>query len=195
MTSSGTRIRANLIDRREPVPKKKTHGQKRIVMLSHVGHRCERRSQDERRRRVLDGEVDGHRGSQRLAEVHDPRRIDVGATGQVRSGGTAVCGEPVLGRSPGIAAVAPIVDEKHLQSVPMERRRQGRPVRSIAGVPVEDQNGDARRRSGCRDEPAAQPEPVGRLEGHRLDIGQPDFTGRRHVRRRESTSSGAASSR
>ena len=108
-------------------------------------------------------------------------RSNVGATGQVRSGGAAVCGEPVLRRSPGIAAVAPIIDEKHLQSVAVERRRQGRPVRSIAGVPVEDQNGDARRWCGCRDEPAAQPEPVGRLEGHRLDIGQPDFTGRRHA--------------
>ena len=122
-----------------------------------------------------------HCRSQRLAEVHDPRRIDVGATGQVRSGGAAVCGEPVLRRSPGISAVAPIIDEKHLQSVPMERRRQGPPVRSIAGVSVEDQNGDARRGSGCREEPAAQLEPVARLERHRLDPGQPDFTGRRHA--------------
>jgi hypothetical protein len=30
---------ANLIDRREPVPEKKTHRQKRIVILSHLGHR------------------------------------------------------------------------------------------------------------------------------------------------------------
>jgi hypothetical protein len=114
-------------------------------MLSHVGHRCERRSQDERRRRVLDGEIDSHCRSQRLAEVHDPRCIDVGATGQVRSGGAAVCDEPVLRRSPGIAAVAPIIDEKNLQSAPIERLRQGPPVRSIASVPVEDQNGDAAR--------------------------------------------------
>lgn len=42
-------------------------------------------------------------------------------------------------------------------------------------IPVEDQNGDAGRRSGCRDEPAAQLEAVGRLDGHRLDLGQPDF--------------------
>ena len=72
---------ANPIDRREPVPEKKTHRQKRIVMLSHVGHRRERRSQDERRRWVIGREVDRHCSSQRVAEVHDPRRIDVGATG------------------------------------------------------------------------------------------------------------------
>ena len=33
-----------------------------------------------------------------------------------------------------------IVDEQNPQTVAMERRRQGNPVRSIAGVPVEDQN-------------------------------------------------------
>ena len=41
--------------------------------------------------------------------------------------------------------LAPIIDEKNLQSAPIERRRQGPPVRSIASVPVEDQNGDAAR--------------------------------------------------
>jgi len=98
-------------------------------MLTHVGHRCEGRSQDERRRRVLDGEGDSHGRSQRLAEVHESRQVDVGAAGQVRPGGAAVRGEPVLRRSPGISAIASIIDEQNLQSVPMERRRQGTPGR------------------------------------------------------------------
>ena len=88
---------------------------------------------------MLDGEVHSHGRSQRLAEVHEPCRVDVRTTDQVRSGGAAVCGEPALRRSPGISAIAPIVDEKDLESVPMERRRQGPPMGSIAGVPVEDE--------------------------------------------------------
>ena len=140
----------NLIDRREAVPEKQAHRQERIVMLPHVGHRCERRSQNERCRRVLNGEADRHGCSQRLAEVHDPRRIDVGATGKIRSGGATICREPALRRRSGIAAVTTIVGEKNLQSVPVERRCQGSPVPSIAGVPVEHHNGDTRRRAGCR---------------------------------------------
>ena len=91
----------NPIDRLEPVPEKKTHRQKRIVMLSHVGHRCERRSQDERRRRVFDGEADSHCRSERLAEVHEPRPIDVAATGQVGSAARLSAASPFSDGAPG----------------------------------------------------------------------------------------------
>ena len=115
---------ANLVEGREPVPKEQAHGQERIVMLSDVAHRCERRPQDKGRGRVIDGEVNGHRGSQRLAEVHEPRGVHVRAPRYERSSGTAICGESLLRRRPGISAIAPIVDEQHLQTVLMERRRQ-----------------------------------------------------------------------
>jgi hypothetical protein len=58
-------------------------------------------------------------------------------------------------------------------------------MRSIAGVPIEDQDGRARRWSRCREEPSAQAEPIARRERHLLDVGQTDFIGPRHVIRWE----------
>ena len=144
-------------------------------MPPQIGHRRERRSQDKRSRRMLGCKVHRHRCSERFAEVHEPRRVDVGPAGQVRARGAAVQSEPLLRWSPRISAVTPIINEQNLQSLFMERRRQGGTVRPVAGVPVENQNGDTRRRPRCGQEPAAQFDPVGRLESHRLDPVEIDF--------------------
>src|SRR5262245_25924964 len=134
---------------------------------------------------MFDGKVDGHCRSQRLAEIHQPRRIDVRAFDQECPSGPTVCSESLFRWSPSIAAVAAVIDEQHLQPVPMKRRGQGNAMRSIPCVPVEDDNRHARQRPFHREEPAIQSEPVDSLEAHGLDVRSTDCISGGYVSRRE----------
>ena len=139
-------------------------------MPSDVGQRRERRSQDERRRRLLDGEADSDGRSERLAEVHDTGTIDIRPAQEVTERRPGIGRESLFAWNPLVAAVATVVREEDLQSMLTQRGSQRCPVGAIAGVSTEDQDGQTWRRTRPRQKPGAKPEPVGGVERDRLTV-------------------------
>ena len=61
------------VDCGEPITQQQSNGQKRVVKLADIGHRGERRAQNERRRGMLDASSAATADPERFAEVH--RRV------------------------------------------------------------------------------------------------------------------------
>ena len=117
---------------------------------------------------MLDRKTEGHGGAERFAEVDEARGIDVGAGEQIGARRARVGREPFLGWRARIAAVATIVREQDLQSVPAQRRHQRHAIPAMTGVAVEDHQGESGSRPGSGDEPRVEAQPVGGVESDRL---------------------------
>src|SRR5512138_2524669 len=103
-------------------------------MLCDERHRCEWRPQDERRRRLFDGEPYRHATAERFAEVDQSRWIDVSTADRVRASRPCVVGQPVLGRRTRIATVAAVVGQQHVESMTSERGGKRRSIAAMATV-------------------------------------------------------------
>ena len=155
------------IDGREAVLKEHPHRQQRVVIPADLSQRREGQSQDERHRRVLDGEADSDGCPERLAEIHDAGPIDIRPAEEIATRSPSVGSQTLLARSSGVATVAAIVGEENLESVLTERRCQQRTVATVAGVAVENEDRAARGRSTSGDEPGVETQSVGGIEGDR----------------------------
>src|SRR5688500_15447853 len=82
-------------------------------------------------------------------------------------GGARVVEQAVLGRTPWIARVPPVVEEEDGVARTRQRCRQRRAVRAIAGVAVRDEHRWPRQRATTRNEPCAETQAVARRE---LDV-------------------------
>jgi hypothetical protein len=110
------------------------------VHPADLGQRRERRPQHQRGRRPLGGQPQGHGRAERLAEEDHAGRVDLGPPGQVGQGRPGIGGQPVGGRLAGVAAVAAVVEQQHMQTQPGQGGGQRRPQRAVAAIAVADQD-------------------------------------------------------
>ncbi len=172
----------DLACRIEPVLDQPAGRQVRVVLGRHVGHRGERRLQDERPHRPLQrrlhGHVDGHAGPQGFAVEDDAFGRNFLFFQEKIHGGAAVGIEAVLGRFPFVATVAAVTGQHDAEAGLHEITCLEPAVSDVSRVAVEDDDG--RLPALGRPVPRAQPQAVRRGRGDHLHLGDQAGRRRRH---------------
>jgi hypothetical protein len=161
---------AHLRHRVELVAQQPSDRQDRIVNLADRGHRRERGAQDQRRRRVLRREPDRDGRTQRLAEVGQAVRIDVGSREQVAACGAGIRRQAGLGRAAGIVAEAAIVEQQNRTPGCAQRFAKLGAKSAITGVAIEHDDREPRRLAGAPQKPAVQAQAIIGGERDRLRV-------------------------
>src|SRR5262245_66199345 len=105
---------ANPFERVVGISDQRPDRQPPVVILADIGHRRERRSQDESLRWMRGGEFDGNGSTKRFTEIDQSSRIDIVATDQILTRGARVTRQPLLGRRSRVSTETSIIEEKDL---------------------------------------------------------------------------------
>ena len=171
----------NRVDRAESIAKQPADGQDRVVEAAHIHHRRERRTQDQRRRRMFDGQPHGDRRSERFAEVDETIGPHITPACEVAPNGTRIVVETALGRTPAAVAEPAIVEEQHGETLAPQRRCEWTPIGPVAGVAVEHNHRWGRWLRTAREKPPLKGHAICCRDLDGFDVREAGHRRRRHV--------------
>ena len=105
---------------------------------------------------MLDSEAQRHCSAERFTEIDNPPDIDIGSAEHIRPRSTRIVGKPRFGGSSGVAAIAAVIGQQHIEPVRAKRSSQWRAITTMASVTAEHKHSGTGRRARSRDKPGTE---------------------------------------